>query len=235
MSRILIVVDADAASPTTELMVSAIRQAIAAHPPLLPETHPTVEVVSIDTLSTTNTEESGDKYLTLTLNVPDALNLPGASVYRACRDVVGLRQVVEQMGYPTGAGCFWLPLVLTAKGPIYGEVIGLAEECTGKEISEELSLLNLKYQQPVHLADAKRQPLYHLGYRLLQYLSAPPATYLLQFGFKDEKIVFDRLWPYPAAPAIASINIQEPDLFICHWHCLTAKPIFDLTITQPLS
>jgi len=235
MSRILIVVDADAASPTTDLMVSAITQAIAAHPPSLLETHSTVEAVSIDTLSPTNTEKSGDKYLAFTLNVPDAIALPEASVYKACRDVRGLRQVVEQMGYATGAGCFWLPLVLTAKGPIYGEVIGLAEEYKGKEISEELSLLNLKYQQPVHLADAKRQPLYHLGYRLLQYLSAPPATYLLQFGFKDEKIVFDRLWPYPAAPAIASINIQEPDLFICHWHCLTAKPIFDLTITQPLS
>jgi len=110
----------------------------------------------------------------------------------------------------------WLPVVLTAKGPLYAEVIGLADDGS--------------YQQPVDLSDVWRQPLYHLAYQLLQVLSAPPTTYLLQFGLPEQDLVFDRLWPFPTTPAIASIGVQEPDLFTCHWLCLTGQPISDLTI-----
>jgi hypothetical protein len=46
----------------------------------------------------------------------------------------------------------------------------------------------------------------------------------------ETEVIFDRLWPFPASPAIASIQTQQPDLFACHWHCLVGEPIMDLTI-----
>jgi hypothetical protein len=91
------------------------------------------------------------------------------------------------------------------------------------------------YAQPLHLPDRYRQPLYQLGQRLLGLVSASPAVYLLQFGFQGEEIVFDRLFPFPAAPAIASLGIQTPDLFECHWRCLTQQPIRDLRIPGAVS
>lgn len=157
-------------------------------------------------------------------------------VYKACQDILGLRLWVEEnLEYPTGAGNLWLPVVLTAKGPLYGEVIGLAEEFSTQQLSEDLVLIKdadkkIPYRQPIHLSNALRQPLYYLSFKLLQYLSAPSAVYLVQFAIKDSEIIFDRLWPFPAAPAIASVGVQQPDLFTCHWYCLTGKPIKDLII-----
>ncbi|MEG4348477.1 hypothetical protein QUA74_01875 [Microcoleus sp. LAD1_D3] len=158
----------------------------------------------------------------LTLDVPENLVFPGQDVYRFCRNVSAARdRVAQELLFPVGEGNFWLPVVLTAKGPLYAEAIG-AE--SGK-LSGELS-----YSQPVHLSDVWRQQLYELAYRLLNLLNAPPATYLMQFGFVGERICFDRLWPFPAAPAIASVGPQVPDLFVCHWYCLTNKPIYDIQI-----
>lgn len=136
--------------------------------------------------------------------------------------MTSLRQRVQQLGYETVGGGqrfgdLYLPVVLTAKGPLYGEVISEGEATS-------------RYQQPVDLPDNQRQPLYHLAYQLLQSLSALPAVYLLQFGYNEQNLVCDRLWPFPGVPAIASIGVQEPDLFTCHWHCLTGQPILDLTI-----
>jgi hypothetical protein len=143
------------------------------------------------------------------------------SIHQACDDVPGLRQWVEEkLQVVTGDFDLWLPVVLTAKGPLYGEVIGLdASSPHG-------------YRQPVDLSDQQRQPLYRLGFDLLHHLQAPPAVYLIQFGFAQEKIGFDRLFPFPAAPAVASLGVQEPDLFTCHWYCLTGKPIRDLLILE---
>jgi hypothetical protein len=28
------------------------------------------------------------------------------------------------------------------------------------------------------------------------------------------------------------LGVQEPDLFTCHWYCLTGKPIRDLLILE---
>jgi hypothetical protein len=86
------------------------------------------------------------------------------------------------------------------------------------------------YCQPIHLPDRQRQPLYQLAYRLLRSLAAPPAVYLMQFGLQEDGIQFDRLLPFPAEPAIASLGVQTPDLFTCHWRCLVGKPIHDLVI-----
>lgn len=156
----------------------------------------------------------------LTLNIPEQLRFTGEKLYQRCRDVTGLRQwVSQQWHYTVGAGEFWLPIVLTAKGALYGEVIGLDSSATASP-----------YTQPLHLPDRYRQPVYQLGQRLLRSLSAPSAVYLLQFGFQDEQVCFDRLYPFPALPAIASLGVQSPDLFTCHWRCLTHQPILDLTI-----
>lgn len=143
----------------------------------------------------------------------------------ACADLEGLRNWVNQQhGIPaTDAGDFWLPIVWTARGPLYAEVIAQGEDG--------------HYSQPFHLSDRTKQPLYYLAYNLLSSLQAPPSLYLMQVALKDSvspsamiEILFDRLIPFPSEPAIASIGVQEPNLFTCHWLCLTNQPILDLVI-----
>lgn len=241
MSKVLIVVESSGDgiddSPTLVRMVSVLTQVIttSTYPPV------TVQVVKADTL-----EQIGDVNLDsesskvqlalrevllcpLTLSLPDPLPLPfpAKRIYQTCRDVPGLRQrLAQQLRVGIADGCFWLPVVMTAKGPLYGEVISLA----AAKMPEDRSLCNLSYYQPFHLSDATKQQLYQMGHCLLQLLSAPPATYLMQFAFQDSEICFDRLWPFPAPPAIASLGVQEPDLFTCHWYCLNRLPVLDLTI-----
>jgi hypothetical protein len=146
-------------------------------------------------------------------------------VYQTCRDVVGLRHwVAQRCNVATGAGDLWLPIVLTAKGALYAEVI--AADLSPVNTAPEQRV----YCQPLHLPDRWRQPLYALGQRLLSSLVAPPAVYMLQFSFQNSHLVFDRLLPFPNKPAIASLGIQTPDLFECHWRCLTQQPLLDVTI-----
>jgi hypothetical protein len=234
MSRVLIVVDAlveetgklVGALPTTARMVDALKDAMARHSPA----PVTVDVIPSSDLADALLLPSQERNLTeediiwspLTLDLPNTLQFPARNIFQACSNVTSLRQRVQQLGYETVGGGqrlgdLYLPVVLTAKGPLYGEVISEGEATS-------------VYQQPVDLPDNQRQPLYHLAYQLLQSLSALPAVYLLQFGYNEQNLVFDRLWPFPGVPAIASIGIQEPDLFTCHWHCLTGQPILDLTI-----
>ncbi len=253
MPKVVIVVEASgqgiAASSTTVRMVSALKQAMPAAMP--------VEVIASNKLQQPDSFDLGSAPMwarppggssestlpqaqdvvieevllcPLTLNLPDTLPFPAQMVYQACRDVLGLRQrLVQQLNIATADGCFWLPVVLTPKGPLYSEVIALS----GEKMSEDLSLCSLGYYQPCHFSDASKQQLYQLGHCLLQLLSAPPATYLVQFGMQDSDLCFDRLWPFPAAPAIASLGVQEPDLFTCHWYCITGRSVLDLTIVPP--
>jgi hypothetical protein len=154
------------------------------------------------------------------VSVPlDKLRL-GQPLYQQCRDLEALRQVVRQLGYASGIGDLWLPIVLTTRGPLYAEVIGKTNSASGHRT----------YHQPIHFTDELRQSLYHFSYRLLKRLSAPPSVYLVQFGVQDYTLYFDRLWPFPAQPAIASLGVQTPDLIECYWRCLTGQPILDLTI-----
>ncbi|MEP0750874.1 hypothetical protein NDA03_01450 [Trichocoleus sp. Lan] len=227
MRKVLIVVDAAdelPVSPTIAEIVSALKQSALNSP--VPTTIQIVETQFIASVWTDLQNQAETLWCPLTLNLPESLEFPAQSLYQACRDVTGLRQLVEQLGATTGVGDFWLPIVLTAKGPLYGEVIGRVEDDESRRLEPTLK----GYRQPVHLSDIWRQPLYQLGHRLLQSLSAPPAVYLLQFGFQEQKIIFDRLLPFPGEPAIASINVQKPDLFTCHWHCLTGQAIYDLQI-----
>ncbi|MFB2979307.1 hypothetical protein [Microseira sp. BLCC-F43] len=228
MSEVWIVVDGlvdaqVASTSTTDQMVQALLQAIN------PVTPVNVQVVAASSLpqagiavsdSLTKTEFCDKENILLcplTLNLPDNLQFPGSAVYQACRDVTKLRHQMQQLGYATGEGSFWLPIVLTAKAPLYAEVIGLKDN---------------KYYQPIHVSDEAKQVLYQMGWRLLRSLNAPPATYLVQFGFEGKDIYFDKLLPFPGEAAIASIGIQSPDLFACHWHCLMGLPLFELTIRE---
>lgn len=154
--------------------------------------------------------------------VISSLEVSRETISQACDDISGLRLWAEKnLQVVTGDFDLWLPVVLTAKGPLYGEVIG-------RDIHNPHG-----YRQPIDLSDQERQPLYKLGFDLLSHLQAPPAVYLMQFGLVAEKEVgFDRLFPFPAAPAVASLGVQEPDLFTCHWYCLTGKPIRDLLILE---
>ncbi len=223
MTQVLIVVESvDSAETTT--MVSALERAISVGFGAGSETTD-VKVISASHLSI-NAEIVGAQLLCpLTLSVPEALMFPAQALYATCRDVAGLRRQLEAWQYITGDGTFWLPIVLTAKGALYGEVIGSDQ---GAALVNTASTLG--YTQPVHLSDHQRQPLYALGQRLLRSLNASPAVYLMQFGWQDGAVCFDRLFPFPAAPAIASLNVQTPDLFACHWACLTGQPLLDLII-----
>ncbi|MEZ2238242.1 hypothetical protein [Microcoleus sp.] len=160
----------------------------------------------------------------LTLDVPSHLVFPAQDLFQFCRDVSAARvRVQQELQAPTGEGDLWLPVVWTAKGPLYAEAIGVEAHQQSGELS---------YFQPLHLSDVWRQELYDLAYRLLALLNAPPATYLMQFGLAGDRICFDRLLPFPAAPAIASVGVQLPDLFVCHWLCLTNMPIYDIQISS---
>ncbi len=141
----------------------------------------------------------------------------------ACADLEGLRNWVSQQHgiAATGTGNFWLPVVWTARGPLYAEVIVRKDDG--------------RYHQPFHLDDRTKQPLFYLAYSLLSWLKAPPSVYLMQVALRSVEspsskleILFDRLIPFPSEPAIASIGVQEPNLFTCHWLCLTNQPILDL-------
>lgn len=239
MSTALIIINAEVnehgaivtTSPATKKMVAALKQTINT---CLGEPVE-VKVVAAALLSADSDNSSRSPelalansdahtiYCPLTIQLPSTFDFPARLVFQACKDVESRRRWVHrQLQYQIGLnkawlGDLWLPIVLTAKGPLYGEVIG------------EGAVPN-SYEQPIDLADDLRQSLYHLAYELLQSISALPAVYLMQFTVKDRAIVFDRLWPFPAAPAIASLTAQYPDLFTCHWHCLTQQPILDLTV-----
>ncbi len=216
MSKVLIVADGEK-SPAA-ILKAAIAQS---HP--LTE----VDICGVSELNSGVLAPGGAIVCPLTLDVPENLVFPGRDVYRFCRNVSAARdRVARELLFPVGEGNFWLPVALTAKGPLYAEAIGgEADKHSGA----------LSYSQPVHLSDVWRQQLYELAYRLLNLLNAPPTTYLMQFGFVGERICFDRLWPFPAAPAIASVGVQVPDLFVCHWYCLTNKPIYDIEISSAVA
>jgi hypothetical protein len=164
----------------------------------------------------------------LTLDLPDWLSFPAKAVFDACRQVDELQGVVSRWGVSTGKGTYWLPIVLTARGPLYAEAIGPSEPGTALPASQAAAN---GYIQPIHLLDSQRQPLYALGYQLLRTLEAPPAVYFIQFGWRDSEVWFDRLIPFPPIPAIASLGTQTPDLLTCHWRCLTNQPIRELTVS----
>jgi hypothetical protein len=152
-------------------------------------------------------------YCPMTLAVPPAFEFWGQSIGQTCQQIDLLRDLAATtIGVKVGdGGNLWLPIVWTAGDPIYGEVIAKID---GDD-----------YRQPIHLDEIDCRSIYQLGNRLLTQLNAPPATYLVQFSKIDIGIIFDRLFPFPAIPALASVGIQHPDLFECHWRCITNQSI----------
>ncbi len=153
----------------------------------------------------------------LTLNLPNSLAFPGQNTYYHCREVESVRHRVSEWGYSVGEGNCWLPIVLTQKGPLYAEAIATAHPTP---------------YQPLHLQDTTRQTLYRLGYRLLEEIAALPGVYLLQFGGTDPPR-FDRIIPFPDTPALATVGVQEPDLFTSYWYCQLGIPLKDLIVLPP--
>ncbi|MEM1426080.1 MAG: hypothetical protein AAGF75_05950 [Cyanobacteria bacterium P01_H01_bin.130] len=149
------------------------------------------------------------------------------SLASSCGEIEGMRQEITQhLDIEGGDGTLWLPVVVTAKGPLYAEAIApLASDGDSPN-----------YQQPFHLSDRHRQTVYRFARQVLQQLDVPPAVYLIGLGMAldaDQTVTrlwFDRVLPFPGEPAIASIGVQTPDLFTCHWRCLTGQPIHDIII-----
>lgn len=231
MAQVLIVVDAgvDEQLQGTPAISESARVAIAMQQAIA-QTTPDV-AIHLTTVEASWTQAASEQedwiVCPLTLALPNSFSFSRRELYAICRDVETLRhRVYQQLAYPVGSGLFWLPIVLTAKGPLYAEAIAPVEP------SSAVLSSTAPYIQPLHLSDRWRQAVYQMGYQVLRSLSAPPATYLVQFGFQDDRVYFDRLFPFPVAPAIASLGIQSPDLFICHWYCLIGKPILDLAIAH---
>jgi hypothetical protein len=152
-------------------------------------------------------------YCPMTLAVPPAFEFWGRSIGQTCQQIDRLRDLVATtIGFKVSdEGNLWLPIIWTAGDPIYGEVIGISE--------------GDNYRQPIHLDEIDYRSIYQLGEGLLTQLNAPPATYLVQFSQTDSGIIFDRLFPFPAIPALASVGVRQPDLFDCHWRCITHQSI----------
>ncbi|MDJ0576020.1 MAG: hypothetical protein QNJ65_12740 [Xenococcaceae cyanobacterium MO_234.B1] len=232
MEKVLIIVNAEvneqgqltSASPVTERMVKALKQGIINY-----SSETTVEITSAGALwskiSKSNGYETHTIYCPLTIQLPEYFNFPAKEIYQACKDITARRRWVERnLGIKTSVGDswlghLWLPVILNDKGIIYGEIIGEGE-------------MPNSYEQPIELPNKHRQSLHHLASNLLDSLFAPPSVYLVQFSLYSNEIVFDRLWPFPAAPALASLRGQQPDLFSCHWLCLSQQPILDILISD---
>jgi hypothetical protein len=221
MEKVLIIVNADAGatgrmaklSPVTERMVNALKQAI-------PSSR-AIEVIGTASLWS-GTEANGALargavYCPLTIQLPHWLDFPGRNVFQACRDIEARRAwVASTLHYKTCSGessfgDLWLPIAVTENGTRYGDPIG------------EGAMPN-SYERPRPLGEKSFRALSSLSERLLEHLSAPPSVYLLQFRLVDREVVFDRLWPFPAAPALASLNGREPDLYAHYWQCLSDRP-----------
>lgn len=229
MRKALIIVNAEVkadgttylASPATKKMVMALETAIYADSPSTQ-----VEVIAAATLWSKKSQlpqaDANTIYCPLTIEIPSWLSFGGQKIYQDCKDIKGCRQWVEKtLGYKTSIGDswlgdLWLPIAVTPEELIYGEIIA------------EGAFPN-SYEQPITLDKSLSHSLYELAQGLLECLDAPPSLYLLQFRLKGQQIVFDRLWPFPAAPAIASLNYPHPNLFACYWHCLTHQPLPSLT------
>lgn len=155
-------------------------------------------------------------YCPLTIKLPDWFNFPAQHIYYGCQDVEKRRKWVQQhFNYKTThdnllLGDLWLPIIFDGENFTYGDVIGEG-------------VLPNYYQQPYDLPSEIHVLLQTLSKELLTSIHAIPSVYLLQFKILDNNIIFDRLWPFPACPAIASINSQKADLFTYHWRCLSNK------------
>ena len=244
MEKVVIIINAEvsdrgqliSASPVTQKMVEALQRSIAKHSPSME-----VEIVSAATLWSRNSkitvkDKNADNtiYCPLTIQLPEYFEFPQREIYSACKDINARRRWVEKnLGFKTSVGDswlghLWLPIVFRDEA-----LLPLRDRLIFAETIGEGSMPN-SYEHPVAIPKRQLKSLHGLAEQLLDSLNAPPATYLLQFSLYNGEIVFDRLWPFPAAPALITLKTQQPNLFTCHWNCLTGKPIPSISISDPM-
>ena len=261
MEKVVIIINAEvddrgkliSASPVTQKMVEALQRSIEENSSSI-----AVEIVSDATLwskswrSNYKDIDSEAIYCPLTIQLPEYFDFPQKNIYSACKDLNSRRRWVEKkLGFKTSVGDswlghLWLPIISTSD-PALSESVSFAEKhapssatLTNKlifgEVIGEGSMPN-SYEHPIIIPHRQLKSLHGLAERLLDSLSAPPACYLLQFSLYNGEIVFDRLWPFPAAPALITLKTQQPDLFACHWKCLTQQPIAnkDIVISDAMA
>jgi hypothetical protein len=227
MDKVIILVNAEAQasgqmsrlSPVTEKMVSALKNAI-------PKSF-AVEVTGTASLwsrmESAKTSQHNLIWCPLTIQLPNWVNFPAKNIYQACRDIEERRAwVSHSLHYKTSQGDssfgdLWLPIMVTSKGLEYGEVIGEG-------------MIPNSYSQPISLERESLKSLHRLASQLLDNLQAPASVYLLQFRLAHREVVFDRLWPFPAAPAIASLRNQQTDLYAAYWNCLRQQAMLDRSL-----
>ncbi len=183
-----------AASPVTERMVSAFKQAIATHSP-----DTIIETVPVASLWSEQAQQAiplgGHIYCPLTIQLPHWLQFPGQLVFDACRDITAQRQWVNQTLHlplckdPNWLGDHWLPIIVTETDYQFAPLI---HEGMMPNVYEQVSWSAQPYRR-------FQDGVEHLASSLLTELNALPAVYLLQFSLK-QGILFDRLWPFPRSP-----------------------------------
>ncbi|MGF1486288.1 MAG: hypothetical protein ACFBSE_04150 [Prochloraceae cyanobacterium] len=252
MHKLLIIVNAKvkeagkiAASPVTEKMVNALIAGV--NQELIRPTYSKVpgEIIAVEKQKPVKIEvvaaaslwsepdklkytESGAICCPLTIQLPYDFDFPARDVWRACQDIKGRRNwVAQKLNYKTSTndtplGDLWLPAIVTEEGLFYEEIIG------------EGAMPN-SYQQPVNLPDRINQSVYNLADKLLESIDRTPGVYLLQFCLRKSEIIFDRLWPFPAAPALASIRMRQPNLYTYHWHCLSGKKFLNSNVQEKVA
>ncbi|AIE74528.1 MULTISPECIES: hypothetical protein [unclassified Synechocystis] len=208
-----------AASPVTERMVNGLKEAIAS---CSPET--IIETVAVASLWSDQAQQQiqmgGRIYCPLTIQLPRWLDFPGQIMYQACQDINTRRQwVSEKLNLPlcndaNWLGDHWLPIIVSTDEIGFSPLI---YEGMMPNAYEMVSWDLPPYQR-------YRDVLENLAWALVKELKAPPAVYLLQFSVA-QGLVFDRLWPFPAAPAIVTINQGQGNLYTYHWCCLNNLPL----------
>jgi hypothetical protein len=146
-------------------------------------------------------------YCPLTLNIPPNFQFWGQSIWQTCGDLDRLRHLcATTVGVKVGdGGNLWLPVIWTVKDPIYSDPIELSADGNYRSIE---------------IDDRDLQSLQQFSNKLLTKINAPAAVYLIQAKLAETGIVFDRLFPFPATPALASLG-KKPDLFEHHWRCIS--------------
>jgi len=115
-----------------------------------------------------------------------------------------------------GAARLFLPIVWTARGPLYAEAIAQIED---------------RWVQPWDLTDATRQTLYALAFQALRG-HAQPGVYLLVLEPQAGETLAVGWRPLPDPAALVSVVVQQPDLFLCHCYAVAGWPVVEVQIGQ---